>query len=94
MLAFSRDMFINAPLVADWQTIATSCEHFANKNLYRANEKRRQYDYAPNQQAPKNGHDPTKLEVRTSGPFTITHVHVNGNMILQLHPGVTECISI
>ena len=49
-LAFLRDMFLNVPLVADWQTIATRREHFVNKNLCRANAGRRQYDYSPNQQ--------------------------------------------
>ena len=35
-LAFSRDMFLNVPLVADWQTIAQNREQFINENLRRA----------------------------------------------------------
>jgi hypothetical protein len=93
-LAFSRDMFLNVPLVADWQTIAQNREQFINENLRRANARRRSYDYAPNQQVLKKVHDPTKLGVRTTGPFTILRVHVNGNITLQLRPGVTERINI
>ena len=93
-LAFSRDMFLNVPLVADWQTIAQNREQFANENFHRANARRRSYDYAPNQQVLKKVHDPTKLRVRTTGPFTILRVHANGNITLQLRPGVTERINI
>ena len=38
-LAFSRDMFLNVPLVADWQTIARVREQHVNENLRRANRK-------------------------------------------------------
>jgi hypothetical protein len=46
-LAFAQDIFLNVPLIADWQAIARSCEHHFNENLGRANRKQRQYDYAP-----------------------------------------------
>ena len=93
-LAFSRDMFLNIPLVADWQAIATRREHHVNENLRRANRKRRQYDYAPGQQVLKKVHNPTKSGVRTTGPYTIDRIHVNGNVSIILHPSVTECINI
>jgi hypothetical protein len=32
-LAFARDMFLNVPLIADWQAIARTCEHHVNENL-------------------------------------------------------------
>ena len=44
-LAFSRDMFLNIPLVADWQAIAKHREQRINDDLRRSNLKRRQYDY-------------------------------------------------
>ncbi len=31
-LAFARDMFLNMPLIADWQAIACTCEHHVNEN--------------------------------------------------------------
>ena len=48
-LAFSRDMFLNIPLIADWQAISRHREHHVNENLRRANAKRRQYDYVAGQ---------------------------------------------
>jgi hypothetical protein len=45
-LAFARDMFLNMPLITDWQAIACTCEHHVNENLRHANRKQRQYDYA------------------------------------------------
>jgi hypothetical protein len=32
-LAFARDMFLNLPLIADWQAIACTCEHHVNEKL-------------------------------------------------------------
>ena len=32
-LAFAWDMFLNVPLIADWQAIARTCEHHVNDNL-------------------------------------------------------------
>ncbi len=32
-LAFARDMFLNVPLIADWQSIARLREHHVNENL-------------------------------------------------------------
>ena len=37
---------------------------------------------------------PTKLGVRTEGPYTIERVHVNGNLTILLHDGITERINI
>ncbi len=38
-LAFAQDIFLNMPLIADWQAIARTCEHHVNENLRRANRK-------------------------------------------------------
>ncbi len=93
-LAFAWDMFLNVPLIADWQAIACTCEHHVNENLRRANKKRRQYDYAPGQQVLKKVHNPTKLGVRTEGPYIIECKHVNGNLTILLREGITERINI
>ena len=85
---------MNIPLVADWQAIAARREQLVNDNLPRANKKRRQYDYASGQKVLKMVHDPTKLGVRTSGPYTIERVHVNGTITIQLRPGISERINI
>jgi hypothetical protein len=39
-------------------------------------------------------HNPTKLGVRTEGPYTIEHIHVNGNLTILLCEGITELINI
>jgi transposase InsO family protein len=93
-LAFSRDMFLNVPLIADWQAIARAREQHVNENLRRANKKRRQYDYAVGQRVLKKVPNPTTLGVRTEGPYPINRVHVNGNLTIELRNGVTERINI
>ncbi len=74
-------MFLNVPLIVDWQAIARTCEHHVNENLRHANRKQPQLDYAPGQHL-KKVHNPTKLGVRTEGPYTIERVHVNGNLTI------------
>jgi hypothetical protein len=71
---------MNVPLIADWQDIAHTHEHHVNENLRHANRnrKQRQFDYTPGQHVLKKVHNP-KLGVRTEGPHTIEHIHVNGN---------------
>jgi hypothetical protein len=93
-LAFAQDMFLNVLLIAGWQAIARTREHHVNENLQRANRKRLQFDYAPVQQVLKKVHNTTKLGVRTEGPYTIEHVHINGNLTILLHEGITERINI
>jgi hypothetical protein len=48
-LVFCRDMFLNIPLIADWHTITQRREHLIHENLMREKQKRRGYDYAPQQ---------------------------------------------
>jgi hypothetical protein len=92
-LAFSCDMFLNIPLIADWHTIAQCREQYVNDNLRRTNRKRRQYDYAPGQKALKKLHDPAKPGVRTTGPYNIEQAHVSGTLSIELRPGITERIN-
>ena len=93
-LVFSRDMFLNIPLIADWHAITQRREQLVNENLIRANKKRRTFDYAPNQHVLKKLIAPTKLGERTCGPFRITQVHTNGTITIERRPGVTERINI
>ncbi len=81
-------------LIADWQAIARTREHHVNEKLWCANRKQHQYDYAPGQQVLKKVHNPTKLGVRTEGPYTIECIHVNGNLTILLCEGITERINI
>jgi hypothetical protein len=72
-LDFARDMFLNVPLIADWQAIAHTCEHHVNENLRHANRKQCQFDYALGQQVLKKVKYPTELEVRMKSPYTLHH---------------------
>ena len=94
-LAFSRDMLLNVPLIADWQTITRNREALVNDALLKNNQRHINYDYYIGQQVLK--YDNTikgKLTVKTSGPFEIVRVHVNGTVTIQLRAGVTERINI
>ena len=93
-LVFNRDMFLNIPLMADWQMLNAKREHLVNENLRRANLKRRRFDYAVNQKVLKKLHAPTKMGEMYEGPYNIEQIHVNGNVTMQLRPGVTERINI
>jgi hypothetical protein len=48
-LVFNKDMFLNIPLIADWHAITQRREHLTHENLMRENQKRRDFDYAPQQ---------------------------------------------
>jgi hypothetical protein len=92
-LVFGRDMFLDVPLIANWHLIASRREQLVNESLRRENMKRRRYDYVQGQQVLKKIHDPTKLGLRTSGPYPIQQVHVNGTLTIELRPGVMERIN-
>eukprot|EP00804_Cyclotella_cryptica_P022516 CCRYP_009419-RA/>CCRYP_009419-RA protein AED:0.31 eAED:0.38 QI:0/-1/0/1/-1/0/1/0/94 len=49
-LTFCHNMFLTVLLIADWQAIVQICEQYFNDNLYHANRKQHQYDYALGQQ--------------------------------------------
>jgi hypothetical protein len=67
-LVFNRDMFLNIPLIADWHAITQKREHLIHENLMQKNQKRRQYDYLPEQCVLKKRWKPRKLDERASGP--------------------------
>ena len=93
-LVFSRDMFLDIPLTADWQIIQQRREQLVNEDLRRKNAKRIRFDYAQGQRVLKKRHKPNKLGLRTEGPYEITRVHTNGTITIQLRQGVTERINI
>jgi hypothetical protein len=48
-LVFNRDTSLNIPLIADWHAITQRREQLIHENLMITNQKRRGYDYAPQQ---------------------------------------------
>ena len=93
-LVFGRDMFLDVPLIADWQAIQNHRRTIVNERLRKANMGRRTYDYVPGQKVLKKRHKPDKLGRRKEGPYKVTQVHTNGNVTIELRPGVTERINI
>jgi hypothetical protein len=83
-------MFLNVPLIADWQAITHTREYHVNENLW----KQHQFDYALGQQVLEKVQDPTKLGVRTECPYTIERVHVIGNLTILQHEAIIERINI
>ncbi len=93
-LVFNRDMFYNIPLITDWHAIARCHKHHVNKDLRRQNKNRRRWDHAVGDKVLKKIFAPTKLGPRTTGPYVIKTVHVNGNVTVTLREGLTERINI
>ncbi len=93
-LVFNRDMFYNIPLIADWHATTQKRDHLIHENLMRKNQKRRGCDYAPRQMVLKMKWKPKKMGERTSGPYKIVQVHVNGIVTIHLRPGLTERVNI
>ena len=93
-LVFGRDMFLNIPLIADWHAIAKHRAVLVNMALLHQNQKRWTYDYVAGQKVLKKVHDPTKIGLRTEGPFLVKQVHVNGTITMELREGVSERINI
>jgi hypothetical protein len=93
-LVFNRDMFLNIPLIADWHAITLRRELLINKNLIQEKQKRRQYDYLPQQCIIKKRWKPHKLDEQTSGPYRVLQTHVNSTVTIELRPGVSERLNI
>ena len=93
-LAFRRDMLLDIPLVVDLTAIRDARRVTVNESLRRTNAKRNTYDYQIGQRVLKKVHAFQKLGKRWDGPFPIQNVHCNGNVTIELTPGVTERINI
>ena len=94
-LAFSPDMLLNVPLIADWQEIQEHREQLVNKALLKSNQKRINYDYSVGQKILKyNNSIVGKLESKTTEPIEILHVHKNGAVTILLRPGISERINV
>ena len=87
-------MFLNIPLIADWHAITQKREHLIHVNLIQENQKKRWYNYLPEQRVLKKRWKPCKLETRTSGPKRVLQTQVNGTVTIELRPGVSERLNI
>ncbi len=95
-LAFGRDMFLDIPIIADILTLQRHRQGLVNKRLLRANARRVSHDYAVGDLVYKKRYIgmSDKLKPRCSGPYSITRVHTNGTVTIQLSPQQSERINI
>jgi hypothetical protein len=95
-LVFHLDMLLNIPLLTNFQLIRNQRKRqvIIDENLRCANSKRRHHDYQPGDEGLVIHHDPTKLEPRKLGPFTIEHTHINGTVTICRDINTTERLSI
>ena len=92
--AFHHDMIMNVPYQADLRAIRALRQLQVDDDLHHANARRYGFDYQPGQQVLKKRHAFKKLGERWNGPYTVQNTHVNGNVTIELIPGVTERINI
>ncbi len=93
-LAFSWDMFLSIPLIADWYTILAHRERMVIDTLFCANKRSINSDYQIGQKVFK--YEKTlqgKLKPKTTWPFDILWVHYNGTLTICFQPGFTECVN-
>ena len=81
-------------MIADWHAITQKREHLIHENLIQENQKRRCCDYVPGQRVLKKHWKLGKQDARTSGPYRVLQIHVNGTVTIELRPGVSERLNI
>ena len=87
-------MFLDVPYVADLLAVRERRQLSVNENLHHVNAERTLHDYQVGDQILKKLHEWSKLGEQWDGPYVIKRAHVNGNVTVQLHTGVTECLNI
>lgn len=87
-------MIFNQPLTFEMDAINSRRQRRVDQDNRRMNSKRYSYDYQVGGQVMRKVFDPAKLEHRWTGPYTITQVHVNGNITIQLSEFMQQRLNI
>ena len=93
-LVFQRDMIMNVPLIANLYSIQQRRQQLIDENLRRTNARRIQHNYSIGDRVMVVEYDPTKLDAKKRGPFTIVRVFTNGTVRLQIAAHVQETFNI
>ena len=93
-IVYNRDLLLNIPFIADLPKLQQNRQQVVDSNLQQANLRRHDYDYTIGGQVLIKTVDPNKLQEQYHGPYPIRQVHANGNVTIQLRPGITERINI
>ena len=95
-IVFNRDMLLPIPLIADLQALRDTRQHRVDTNTMQANLRRLYKDYEVGDRIlimDKSTLRP-RLGPMTTGPFTITEIHVNGTITIQRGPNLFERINV
>ena len=93
-IIFGRDMLLNLPVVANWEQIRQRKQAQIDYDAARENRRRYTRDYQPGDEVLVIVKDPTKMEDRMEGPYTVTQVFNNGTVAIQRTPNVVERINV
>ena len=87
-------MQLNIPILADYEMIRQRRQARIDYNATRENAKQRFKDYNVGDEVLILKEDPTKMEDRAIGPFTVQQVHTNGTVTILRNAGVYERINV
>ena len=93
-LAFHWDMLLNIPLQFNMEDLNNRRQLQVDRNTAQMNTKCYGFDYKVGERVMKKRHEHNKLDPYWDGPFEITQVHVNGNVPIEIQPGVVERLNI
>jgi len=93
-IAFSRDMILDIPFVADLALLQQKRQLLIDRRLVAANRRRISHDYQPGEEVLKLTYKSDKLQPRAEGPYTIEAVHTNGTITIRLNATTLERLSI
>ena len=87
-------MILNIPLITDLLHLHEQRQIIIDERLRRANLRCRAFDYKTGDQILILTNNPTTLQDRGIGPFSILQVHTNGTITFQRTPHIVERINI
>ena len=87
-------MILNIPLITDLLHLHERRQIIIDEQLRRANLRRRTFDYQPGDQILILTNNPTTLQDRGIGPFSILQIHTNGTITFQRTPHIVERFNI
>lgn len=93
-IVFHRDMMLPIPILADYNLLRQRRQAVIDENNRRANLRRRFRDYHIDDQVLLMVKDPATLGDKTTGPFRVHLVHVNGTLTIERDPGIYERVNI
>jgi len=82
------------PILIDWANLRARRQAIIDDNNRRENLRRRFQDYHIGDEVLLLSYRPDKMEPRTTGPFTIETVHVNGTVTIRHNDNVVERVNV